>query len=144
LAQRDRLGRVVAVPIGVVVALRCPRRLAAMHAAAPVRHGAVPTRLPGATGIGAATRAQVHRQVALHGLVPKFFSAAALRTPRKGRGSGGENYSNSSTTLRSTSASENIENRREPTPMRNLKPTSTKLLHEEFDRMCSTALFKSR
>jgi hypothetical protein len=49
-----------------------------MHATAAVRHGAVPTRLPGATGIAAATRAQVHRQGALHGLAPKFFSAAAL------------------------------------------------------------------
>jgi hypothetical protein len=43
-------------------------------AMAPFQHG-----WPRAAGIGAATRAQVRRQSALHGLVPKFFSAAAYQ-----------------------------------------------------------------
>ncbi len=68
-AFRDRLGGVAAVFESVAIALRSALGLAAVHPAATVRHRGRLARRPG-SGSGIASRAQVHGQSALHGIVP--------------------------------------------------------------------------
>jgi hypothetical protein len=69
----NRLGAVSAMLKGVPVTLRRPRRSSAVHPAPTVRHCGLLARLPGRPAVGTSSRAELHRQFALHGVDPRLW-----------------------------------------------------------------------
>jgi hypothetical protein len=80
----DRLCAVATVPEGIPIALGRPRRQAAVQPAAAVQHCRRPARAP-APGPRATSRAAVHGQSALHGVVPLIWRDPRPPGPRPHR-----------------------------------------------------------